>query len=114
MRVLVVEDEPTLCDVYEDFLSERGHEAVIAQTAEAALQSLQHERPDAVILDIHLPGMSGLDLLRLRITHELGVPVIVISGMVGEQQARECLALGAREFMGKPVSLERLGDAIDS
>lgn len=114
MRVLVIEDEPTLCDVYEDFLSERGHETLIAQTAEDAIATLQTQRLDAVLLDIHLPGMSGLDLLRMRITHEMGVPVIVVSGVVGDQQARECLALGAREFMGKPVSLERLGDAIDS
>jgi signal transduction histidine kinase/DNA-binding response OmpR family regulator len=114
MRVLVVEDEPTLCDVYQDFLHERGHEAVVARTAEAAIASLEQQPPDAVILDIHLPGMSGLDLLRLRVTHELGVPVIVISGYVSESQARECLALGASQFMGKPVSLERLGRALDS
>lgn len=114
MRVLVVEDEPTLCDVYEDFLHERGHEAVVARTAEAAIATLEQHPPDAVILDIHLPGMSGLDLLRLRVTHELGVPVIVISGYVSEAQARECLALGASQFMGKPVSLDRLGRALDS
>ncbi len=114
MRVLVVEDEPTLCDVYEDFLHERGHEAVVARTAEAAIATLEQQPPDAVILDIHLPGMSGLDLLRLRMTHELGVPVIVISGYVSEAQARECLALGASQFMGKPVSLDRLGRALES
>ena len=114
MRVLVIEDEPTLCDVYEDFLVERGHKATIAKTAEAALETLESDRPDAVILDIHLPGMSGLDLMRTRLTHEPGLPVIVISGAAGEQQVEECLALGAREFIAKPVSLEHLGDAIDA
>jgi len=112
MRVLVVEDEPDLADVFRDFLLELGHLPLIVHTAEAALGQLRTERPDAIILDIQLPGMSGLEFLQLRPVKELGVPVVAVSGVVTESQARECLQLGAADFVGKPVPLERLSEVL--
>jgi DNA-binding response OmpR family regulator len=112
MRVLVVEDEPDLGDVFRDFLLELGHQPLVVRSAEAALGKLQTERPDAFILDIHLPGMSGLDFLQLRPVKELGVPIVAVSGVVTESQARECLRLGAADFVGKPVPLDRLNEVL--
>jgi DNA-binding response OmpR family regulator len=112
MRVLVVEDETDLGEVFRDFLSELGHQAVLVRSAEAALGKLQSERPDAIILDIHLPGMSGLDFLQLRPVRESGLPIVAVSGVATESQARECLRLGALDFVGKPVPLERLQDVL--
>jgi len=112
MRVLVVEDEEVLSEVFRDFLVELGHQPVVVRSAEAALGKLQTERPDAIILDIHLPGMSGLDFLQLRPIRESGLPIVAVSGIVTESQARECLRLGALDFVGKPVPLERLQDVL--
>ena len=112
MRVLVVEDEEVLREVFRDFLTELGHQAVLVRSAEAALGTLATERPDAIILDIHLPGMSGLDFLQLRPVRESGLPIVAVSGIVTESQARECLRLGALDFVGKPVPLERLQDVL--
>ncbi len=112
MRVLVVEDEPDLGDVFRDFLLELGHLPLVVRTAEAALGQLRSERPDAIILDIHLPGMSGLEFLQLRPVKELGVPIVAVSGVVTESQARECLRLGATDFVGKPVPLDRLSEVL--
>jgi CheY-like chemotaxis protein len=112
MRVLVVEDEEVLSEVFRDFLTELGHQAVLVRSAEAALGQLQTERPDAIILDIHLPGMSGLDFMQLRPIRESGLPIVAVSGIVTESQARECLRLGALDFVGKPVPLERLQDVL--
>jgi len=112
MRVLVVEDEKDLGDVFRDFLLELGHQPLVVRSAEAALGRLATERPDAIILDIHLPGMSGLDFLQLRPVRELGVPIVAVSGVVTESQARECLRLGAADFVGKPVPLERLNEVL--
>ena len=95
MRVLVVEDQVDLGDVFRDFLLELGHHPVVVHTAEAALATLQTERPDAILLDVQLPGMSGLDFLQLRPVRDLGVPIVAVSGVVNESQARECLQLGA-------------------
>lgn len=109
MRVLVVEDEADVADVFFDYLSELGHEPTLVRSAEAALGKLQTDRhPDAIILDIHLPGMSGLEFLQLRPIREAGVPIVAVSGDVTESQARECLKLGAMDFVGKPVALDRL------
>jgi len=112
MRVLVVEDQVDLGDVFRDFLLELGHHPVVVHTAEAALATLQTERPDAILLDVQLPGMSGLDFLQLRPVRDLGVPIVAVSGVVNESQARECLQLGAADFLGKPVQLDRLNEVL--
>jgi DNA-binding response OmpR family regulator len=108
MKVLVVEDEPEVGSVFRDFLLELGHDPILARSAEAALGSLQKTKPDAIILDMNLPGMSGLDFLQLRPIRESGVPIVAVSGVATEAQARECLRLGAVDFVGKPVPFERL------
>ena len=81
MRVLVVEDEPDVSAVFRDFLIELGHEAVLVRSAEAAIAVLERARPDAILLDIHLPGLSGLDFLQLAPVRESGLPVIAVSGV---------------------------------
>jgi signal transduction histidine kinase/DNA-binding response OmpR family regulator len=110
MRVLVVEDEQPLCQVFGEFFRGLGYQPVMTQTAEAALETLESSPPDAVLLDIYLPGMSGLEFLTLLANRGVGVPVVAISGIATEAQARECLQLGAVDFVGKPVLLERLGE----
>jgi CheY-like chemotaxis protein len=112
MRVLVVEDEEPLGEVFRDFLAELGHDPVVVRSAEAALGTLERQRPDAIILDIHLPGMSGLDFLQLRPVREARLPIVAISGVATESQARECLRLGALDFVGKPVPLDRLDEVL--
>ena len=112
MRVLVVEDQVDLGDVFRDYLFELGHQPVVVHTAEAALARLKTDRPDAILLDVQLPGMSGLDFLQLRPVRALGVPIVAVSGVVNESQARQCLQLGAADFMGKPVQLDRLNEVL--
>lgn len=112
MRVLVVEDQVNLGEVFRDFLVELGHHPLVVHTAEAALARLQTERLDAILLDVQLPGMSGLDFLQLRPVRALGVPIVAVSGVANESQARECLRLGAADFMGKPVQLDRLNEVL--
>ena len=112
MRVLVVEDEIDVGNVLRDFLLELGHEPLVVRTAEAALGKLGHHQPHAIILDVSLPGLSGSDLLRSRPIRESGIPVVVVSGVATEHQARECLRHGAFDFVGKPVTFERLRDVV--
>jgi DNA-binding response OmpR family regulator len=112
MRVLVVEDEQDVGDVFLDFLLELGHQPLLVRTAEAALGKLVTERPDAIIVDVNLPGMSGIEFLQLRPIRESGVPVVAVSGVATESQARECLRLGAVDFMGKPLPFERLQEVL--
>jgi CheY-like chemotaxis protein len=113
VRVLVVEDEEAVGDLFLDYLLELGHQPFLVRSAEAALSRLNTERPDAILLDVHLPGMSGVDFLQLRPIRESGVPIVAVSGVATENQARECLRLGALDFMGKPIRLERLGEVLE-
>ena len=108
LRVLIVEDEPALRDVFRDFVAGLGHEPIAVASGEDALEKLVSEQPHAILLDIRLPGMSGLDFLELPAVHNSGVPIVAISGVATEAQARECLKRGALDFIRKPVTLDRL------
>src|SRR5436853_7557901 len=112
MRVLVVDDDPALCEVFGEFLHEIGHQPVIAYSAETALDTIKSTRPDAVLLDVCLPGMSGLDFLKLDAVRDLRVPILVISGRATESQAQEAMRAGAFDFIGKPVALRRLQEVL--
>src|SRR2546428_7996720 len=112
MRVLVVEDEPGLGDLLGDFLLELGHRPLVVRSAEAALGKLQSDRPDAIILDVHLPGMSGIDFLQLRPVREAGLPIVPVSCEAPETQARDSLPPAALDFLGKPVPRKRLPDML--
>src|SRR5438093_10640976 len=101
MRVLVVEDQIDLGDVFRDFLLELGHQPVVVHTAEAALAKLASDRPDAILLDVQLPGMSGLDFLQLRPVRALGVPIVAASGAHYHTQALASPILAAADLMGK-------------
>ena len=113
MRVLIVEDEPDLGEVFQDYVVSCGHAADLVGSAEAALERISRQRPDAIVLDVKLPGMSGLDFMSLPVVKRAGIPVIVVSGHATEQQALECLRLGAVEFLAKPVPLEILGTVLE-
>jgi DNA-binding response OmpR family regulator len=113
MRVMIIEDEDSLADVLADFVRDLGHEAVVVHDAEQAAAMLPRETIDAILLDVKLPGMSGLDFLRLPAVRDSAVPVVVISGVATEAQARESLALGALDFLAKPIALERLATVFD-
>jgi CheY-like chemotaxis protein len=113
LRILIVEDEPELGHIFQDFVASRGHRGEVVESAEEALGRLEADRPHAIILDVKLPGMSGLDFLQLPALRQSGVPVIVVSGFVTEEQARQCLRMGALEFLAKPVPLDVLGMVLD-
>ena len=81
MRVLIVEETPAEAELYADLIAQHGHDPVVAASAEAALDSLAVNRPDAVLLDLFLPGMSGVEFLRVLSERRLPVPVVAISGV---------------------------------
>lgn len=114
MHVLLVEDNVNLCEVLKDFLADLGHQARSVSSAEEALGELRTRPPDLVLLDVYLPGMSGLDFLQHAEVRESGVPVVVMSGHATEGQALECLRLGARDFVAKPLPLEHLARILEA
>lgn len=108
LKVLIVEDELEVRTALRDFLLELGHEPIFARSAEAALTAVENAEADTIFLDLDLPGMRALDFFRLRSLRESGLPIVALSGEATEAQARECLGLGAFDFIGKPVPMEQL------
>jgi len=113
LKVLIVEDERPVAEVFSDFLRSQGHEALLAESAEAGLEMLDRFNPDAMIVDLYLPGMSGVELLRLLKERRPALPSVVISGVMSEEEAGQCLRLGAVDVLRKPVSLDRLEATLD-
>lgn len=113
LKVLVVEDEQPVAEVFSDFIRERGHQPLLAGSAEAGLELLERFHPDAMILDLYLPGMSGVKLLQVVRDRRPALPSVVISGVATEEEAGQCLRLGALDILRKPVTLDRLEATLD-
>jgi DNA-binding NarL/FixJ family response regulator len=109
-RVLVVDDDPVICDLVAATLTEHGYPTRRASDAREALYLVERELPDVVILDVHLPDISGYQVCRrLRDDHGDGVGIILISGERKESMDRAAgLLLGADDYMVKPFVLDEL------
>ena len=106
-RVLVVDDDVTVRDVVCRYLERAGHEVAAAGTGEEALAEFAARRPDLVVLDLMLPGISGLEVCRrLRQTSE--VPVIMLTALGEEEHRIAGLQLGADDYVAKPFSPREL------
>lgn len=112
MRLLLVEDDANVAAVLAETFREQGHQTTIMHTGEAALSHLEGERPDAVILDIKLPNINGIDVLRAIRVKESTLPVIIISGRATAQQLEEARRLGVTEVIGKPEILKNFTAAL--
>jgi DNA-binding response OmpR family regulator len=107
-RVLVVDDEHSVRDVLSRFLVERGYVVDAAEDGEQALEMILSEVPDIVLLDLKMPRLDGIELLKRLRLEGVDVAVITISGHADEETARESLRLGAADFINKPFDLEYL------
>ncbi|OFE17260.1 DNA-binding response regulator [Humibacillus sp. DSM 29435] len=106
--VLLVEDDPTVSGVVEAYLRKAGYDAVVTSDGESALQQWVQRRPDVVVLDVMLPGMSGLDVLRRRRADDDTAAVIILSARGDEDDRLVGLDLGADDYMVKPFSPREL------
>lgn len=113
MRILVVEDELGVAEVVRELATVLGHRARLVATAEAGLSVLASDPFDAVLLDLLLPRMTGLDFLKSGIVRDCGIPVIGYSGVATEAQVRATLQLGAVDVLEKPVPVELMREMLD-
>ena len=107
-RVLVIDDDPSIRDYLEALATRRGYEVFAVGDAEEALASLDKTRPDLVTLDVVLPGMDGLETLRLLKQQLPDVPVIMLSGHGQAPTIVEAMRRGASDFLRKPFEVEEL------
>jgi two-component system KDP operon response regulator KdpE len=105
--VLIVEDDPNIVDLIRSNLVVRGFDTVVSTDGSRALQLLETEDPDIVLLDLMLPEVDGFELCRL-IRECSTVGVIVVSARGGERDKVTALNVGADDYMTKPFSIEEL------
>src|SRR5664279_794713 len=106
-RVLVVDDDAGILKTLEINLRARGYVADLASTGEEALRLAARNHPDLVILDLGLPGMNGLDVVR-GIRGWTTTPILVLSGRDAGAAKVEALDLGADDFVTKPFGMDEL------
>jgi two-component system, OmpR family, KDP operon response regulator KdpE len=106
-RVLVVEDDPNIVDLIRSNLAVRGFDTVVSTDGSRAMQLLETEQPDIVLLDLTLPEVDGFELCR-QIRERSTVGVIVVSARGGERDKVTALNVGADDYMTKPFSIEEL------
>jgi two-component system response regulator AtoC len=105
--ILIVDDDDAIRETLYDLLSDR-YECQTAGMAEEALQYLAVQNYDAILTDISMPGLTGLELL-LRVQQEnAGTPVILISGKGAEQDGDALIGMGAFAYVTKPFSLDQI------
>lgn len=106
--VLVVDDEPLVCDLLVRFLSLRGYRAFGVNDGREALRIVGDTPPDTILLDMIMPGMAGIDVLRALREKEYPGGIIIMSGSQSEELLEEAWNLGPQEILLKPIDLDRL------
>jgi CheY-like chemotaxis protein/CHASE3 domain sensor protein/putative methionine-R-sulfoxide reductase with GAF domain len=110
--MLIIEDDPTFAGILLHFFREKGYKGIMAHQGNTGLSLARHYRPDAIFLDMHLPVMSGSEVLKqLKNDPELRhIPVQIFSGY---DLRKDSLELGAFDFVKKPVTMEGMEDAVN-
>ena len=109
-RVLIVDDESAIRDILSEILLREGYIVETTSTGTAAIDAVRERRPDAVLLDLNIPGaLDGRAVLRA-----IGgdVPVIVVTGINDPEDARATLQAGAFDFVAKPFDLNRVSELV--
>lgn len=101
--ILIIEDELLVAETFRELLETCGYEAEVTLTGAAGLRSVRERRPDAVLLDVHIPGANGLDVLQEIQRLDATIPVIIVTGVSDDYICREAMVRGAYGWLAKPV-----------
>ena len=112
VKLLVADDEQKICRLLESFFADRGYRVLLAHDGQAALACIREERPHLVFLDLHMPGLGGLDVLKEALLLDETIKIIVITAVEDEQTLKQVKALGAADYVMKPFSLEYLQEEV--
>ena len=105
-RVLVVDDESSVVEVFNEFLAAQGYELTVAASGEDAVRKLPGCRPDIILTDLNLPGLSGLEVMRSAKAVDPEVCVVVVTGYASASTAIDALRQGAYDYVTKPFDLD--------
>lgn len=111
-KVLVIDDEPNVRTLIDLLLSRQGFDVVLADNGWKGIQLYRQEHPDVIVLDLKMPGLDGVTVLKEIRTIDLRQPVIILTGDSTPETERQVRALGVSEFILKGSSLGFLGDTL--
>ena len=102
-RVAIVDDDQSVRRALARLLTASRFEAITFASGQEFLESLSIGRPDFVVLDLHMPGMNGLDVLAALAEAGVALPVIMITGRASSESQARCVAAGAVAYLSKPL-----------
>lgn len=111
-KVLVIDDERSIRHLLHALFSRKGYDVVLAENGQRGLELLRHDQPDVIVLDLNMPEMNGLTVLRHIRSLNRDQPVIMFSGAWTPEREQQVRALGVTELVQKELSLERLEEAL--
>ena len=112
-RILIVDDDRQLRDLLVEALGQAGYEVMAAQCANDALAAIATALPDLAVLDIKMPGISGLTLSEL-LRDQFAIPFVFFSGVDSEETVRQATLMGALAYLVKPLDMRQLIPAINA
>lgn len=107
-RILVVDDEPMLVDLVVEHLRDSHYEVETATNGRQALAAVARQRPDVVLLDINMPGLGGIDVLKEIVKTDPSITVIMVSGNTDVAVTAEAIRNGAFSYVPKPFDFRYL------
>lgn len=107
-KILVVDDEKVIRDTLEAFLKKKGYEVATASTAMEGIEKLKAESPKVILLDIRMPGLSGVEAIKKIREVDKDVGIIMATAVADEKIAQETIKLGASDYILKPFDLNYL------
>jgi DNA-binding NtrC family response regulator len=111
-KILVIDDEQGIRNLLDTLLRRKGYDVVLAESGRQGLELFRRERPDVIVLDLKMPEMDGLTVLREIKNLDPGKPVIILTGAGTAEAERQVRALGVTEYVEKEFSLHLLGDSL--
>ncbi len=111
-KILVIDDEQGIRNLLDTLLRRKGYDVVLAESGRQGLELFRRERPDVIVLDLKMPEMDGLTVLRQIQNLDPGKPVIILTGAGTAEAEQQVRALGVTEYVEKEFSLHLLGDSL--
>lgn len=113
MKVLVMDDEPNVRTLLDMLLRRKGYDVMLADDGWTGLQLYRQEHPDFILLDLKMPELDGVTVLKKIRSVDLKQPVIVLTGATSPETERQVRALGVSEFIVKGFSLDVVEDTLE-